>query len=121
MLAVAIAAVAALVAWIVAGVPGGLLLEVEINGAEQSIGPVAVFVSSLLAGLAAWGLLAILERKAKQSRRTWTITAVAVLAVSLVSPLTSAVETVTWVVLWIMHLIVGAVLIFGLRRTTRGD
>jgi hypothetical protein len=118
-LAVAAGAVASIAVWVLTGIIGGILPTVLLNGNEQVVGPYAIVVSSLVAGLAAWALLALLERKAERPRRTWLIIATATLAVSLVSPLASAVNTETRVVLCAMHLVVGAVLILSLDRTTR--
>ncbi|SDD70692.1 DUF6069 family protein [Glycomyces harbinensis] len=119
MLALAAVAVASLAVWVLTGLVGGILPTVLLNGDEQVVGPVAIVVSSLIAGSAAWALLAILERKAKRPRRTWLIISAATLAVSLAGPLTSSVDTESRVVLCAMHLVVGAVLILGLDRSTR--
>jgi predicted permease len=119
MLVVAAGAVASIAVWVPTGIIGGILPTVLLNGNEQVVRLYAIVVSSLVAGLAAWALLALLERKAKRPRRTWLLIATATLAVSLVSPLASAIDTETRVVLCAMHLIVGAVLIFGLGRSAR--
>ncbi len=65
------------------------------------------------------GLLAVLERTAGRPRRAWTITALAVLALSLTGPLGSAADTASLGVLTAMHLLVGAVLIPGLALSAR--
>jgi hypothetical protein len=76
-----------------------------------------VVIASLLAGLAGWALLVVLERFGRRPRRTWTGIAVVVLALSLGGPLGNGVHTATTITPAGMHLAVGAVLILALRRT----
>jgi hypothetical protein len=73
-----------------------------------------VVVTALVAGLAAWGLLALLERTVSRPARTYRIIALTVLAISLAGPLGSGVDTSSRLVLLGMHLTVGAALIIGL-------
>ncbi len=119
-LAVAGAAAAALALWALAGPVAGVDLTVRTGGAEQPVGPASVAVTSVLAGLAAWGLLALLERVTSRPGRAWTIIAVVVLVLSLAGPLGSAVGTASTVTLAGMHLVVAAVLIPVLGRSARG-
>jgi hypothetical protein len=109
------AVAAALAVWTLADPVAGVDLAVRRGGALDQVGPGAVAAASLLAGLAAWGLLAALERFVKRPRRAWTNTAVASLALSLVGPLGSDTGTASKMTLAGMHLIVGAVLLIGLR------
>ncbi|MDP9866745.1 MULTISPECIES: DUF6069 family protein [Streptosporangium] len=118
-LTVAGATAAALVLWALTGPVAGIGLSVRLDGAVQPVGPAAVATASLLAGLAGWALLALLERILKRPGRTWTVIAAVVLALSLAGPL-GAVDTASTVVLAGMHLIVAAVLIPGLGRSVRG-
>jgi hypothetical protein len=115
-LTVVAAAVAALVVWAIAGPLAGLDLTARSGGPPQPVGPVAVLFVSLLAGLAGWALLAVLERATRHGRLIWTAVAVAVLALSLLGPLGSGSDTTSRVVLAAMHVVVGGVLIAGLRR-----
>jgi hypothetical protein len=71
---------------------------------EQTIGVVAVIVVTALAGLAAWGLLALLERVTARARTMWTAVAVVVFLLSLLGPLGSGVGMSSKVVLALMHL-----------------
>lgn len=119
-LTVAGATAAALALWALAGPVAGIDLTVRLDGGVQPVGPGAVVVASLLAGLAGWALLASLERILKRPGRTWTVIAVVVLVLSLAGPLGSAVGTASTVTLAGMHLIVAAVLIPGLGRPARG-
>jgi hypothetical protein len=111
----AAATVAATVPWVVARIAG-----VELDVVSGGLPPMVVSLPMVLAAalgasLAAWGLLAVLERRTGSAQRTWTIIAVLVLLLSLV-PL-PAVEATTAVKMYLasMHLVVGAVLIAGLR------
>jgi hypothetical protein len=113
-LTVAAAAAAALLVWTVAGPIGGAGMHAR----GTHVGPAAVAVSALLVGLAGWGLLAVLERRAKRPGRTWGITAGVVLGVSMTGPL-GAEGPGTYIALTAMHVVVGAVLIAGLGRTAR--
>ncbi|MEU7457927.1 DUF6069 family protein [Streptosporangium roseum] len=119
-LTVAGATAAALALWTLAGPVAGIDLTVRLGEGVQPVGPGAVVVASLLAGLAGWALLASLERITKRPGRTWTVIAVVVLALSLAGPLGGAVGTASTVTLAGMHLIVAAVLIPGLGRPARG-
>lgn len=110
------APVAALVVWALAVPLAGTALTVRTGGATQTVGPVSVVVASLLAGLAGWALLAVLERSVRRSGRVWTIVALVVCVLSLLGPLGSAAGAAATLVLVLLHLVVGAVLIPGLAR-----
>lgn len=108
---------AALAVWALAVPVAGTALTVRMGDGTQSVGPVPVVVASLLAGLAGWALLAVLERFASRPGRIWTIVALVVLALSLLGPVGSGVGTVATLVLVLLHLVVGAVLVPGLARS----
>jgi hypothetical protein len=109
-------AVGALVLWVVNDPWADIDLAVRQGNATQHIGPASVVVTALVAGLAAWGLLALLERTARRPARTYRIIALIVLLLSLVGPLGSGVGISSRLVLLGMHLTVGAALIIGLPR-----
>ncbi|MEU8263690.1 DUF6069 family protein [Micromonospora sp. NPDC048999] len=115
------AAAGALLQWVVADPWAGIDLAVRQGDTTQHIGPAAVVVAALIAGLAAWGLLALLERTVRRPARTFRIIALIVLVLSLVGPLASGVGISSRLVLLGMHLTVGAALIIGLpgRRNCR--
>lgn len=119
--AVIAAALAAAGVWAVAGPLAGiqLMARASAHAPAQQVGPASVIAVSLLAGLAAWALLALLERHASHPRRTWTTVAAAVLVISLAGPLTAGRGLATVTALCGMHLAVGAVLILAMRRTAR--
>ena len=120
VLTVAAAVVAAVLAWLIAVPIVGIDLVVRPGGgAAQQVGLGSVVAVSLLASLLGWGLLALLERLASRRALTaWTVVAVVVLMLSLSGPLTAATNAAVAIALGLMHLVVGAVLIMGLRRTT---
>lgn len=113
------AAAAALVLWTLAGPVAGNRPSAEIRGDVQEIGAGPVVVAGLIAGLAAWALLALLERTVSRPGRVWTIIAGAVLVLSMTGPFGSAVDTSSTVILAMMHLLVAAVLIPGLGLSAR--
>ena len=120
--AVIAAAGAATAVWAVAGPLAGvqLMARTSAHAPAQQIGPASVIAVSLLAGLAAWALLAVLERHARHPRRTWTVVAATALVISLAGPLTAGRGLATVTALCCLHLAVGAVLIPAMRRTARG-
>jgi peptidoglycan/LPS O-acetylase OafA/YrhL len=110
------AIVAAVAVWVVAVPLLGLHLVIRFgSGAPQTIAVGFVVGTTLIASLAAWGLLALLERRTARARSIWTLVAVAVLIVSLALPLSAGTTTTSKIVLAIMHVVVAAVLIPGLR------
>ncbi|MDQ7906321.1 DUF6069 family protein [Phytohabitans sp. ZYX-F-186] len=77
----------------------------------------AVLVTTVLVGLAAWALLALLERLTRHAATAWTCVAVAVLLLSLAGPVGAARTGGGTAALLAMHLAAAAVLVPGLRRT----
>lgn len=119
-LVVVAAGSAALAGWLVTVPLLGVDLRVQPGGGPvQTVGAATVLVTSLTAALAAWALLALLERSTRRARTTWTVVATLVLLLSVAGPLTSAVTAAAGFALAALHLLVGAVLIPGLRRTSR--
>ncbi|GAA1243210.1 hypothetical protein GCM10009609_03330 [Pseudonocardia aurantiaca] len=108
---------AALAVWVLAVPIAGIdLAAAPIGGVVAPVGPVAVAAGPLFAGLSGWALLALLERRTARPRRTWTVVAVAVLALSLVNPLVGGMGAASVLTLVTMHLVTGAVLIALLPR-----
>lgn len=79
--------------------------------------PMVLFVSAL-AALLGWGTLAVLERATRRGTRIWVGLAVAVLLVSLAPLAAPGLALATRIVLGLLHLVVGAILIPGLRHTS---
>ncbi|UED84269.1 DUF6069 family protein [Streptomyces profundus] len=97
----------------------------EGQGADErvlEIGPVAVVAGSLAAGLAGWGLLAVLERCTRRARGIWLAVAGVVLALSFLPLTGSGMSGSTRMALAWTHLAVAAVLVPGLagRRVRAG-
>lgn len=119
-LAVAAATVAALTVWTIARPLAGAALTVNTGSGTQHVGPAAVVIASIVIGLAGWALLATLEKLTPRTARTaWTVTALAVLLLSLTAPITSGITAGTATTLASMHVAVAAVLIPLLTRSAR--
>ena len=113
IITVVAATAGALLLWAVNDPWAGIDLAVRQGGATQRIGPVAVAAAALIAGLAAWAVLALLERTAGRPTRTYRIIASIVLVLSLAGPAGGA-GLSSKLVLLAMHLTVGAALIIVL-------
>ncbi len=114
---VAAAVAAAAVVWTVAAQVLGVHLVIRFgHSAPQTIGIGLVAGVSLGASLAAWALLALMERRTPSARTTWTRTAVVVLLLSLSMPAIAATTVSTAVTLGAMHVVVATILIAVLRR-----
>lgn len=87
------------------------------QGSVMHINGGSVFVATLLVSLAGWGLLALLERRTVNARNAWTVVATIFCITSLGSPLLNGIGTDAKLALASLHLIVGASVILGLRRT----
>ncbi|MBB5114168.1 DUF6069 family protein [Micromonospora echinospora] len=116
LLTVLAATVATLLGWVIAVPLAGVELTARTGSDVQRVTPVAVAVSTLLAGLAGWALLALLERLTARARTVWTAVAALVLLVSLLGPLGGGVGRAATLTLVAFHLVAGTVLITGLRR-----
>ena len=118
--AVAVAVAAGLAVWVV-GVPVlGIELTARTGTGQLVVGPASVAVAGLAAALAGWGLLALLERYATRPRPAWTVTAVALLVLSLAGPLAQGTTVAAVTVLAAMHVAVGTAVVVLLGRTARG-
>jgi hypothetical protein len=118
-LAVFGATAASLVVWAVARQFGDLTVHFGSASTIHTVGGWSVAVAATLAGLGAWGLLAVLERSTRSARTAWTSVAVGVLLVSLAGPLGSGVGAATKAGLICVHLAAAGVLIPALAKTTR--
>ncbi|MFG1911193.1 DUF6069 family protein [Kribbella sp. NPDC048928] len=113
---VGVAAVAALLDWVILAPIAGLTLTAR-QGGVQHIGAPAVVISTIVVAFAGWALLSILERRTPRARDIWTVVATIVCITSLGSPLTNGIGTGAKLGLASLHLVVGAIVILGLRRT----
>jgi hypothetical protein len=117
-LVLVVASVAAALVWLVAVKVIGVDVTVpKAMGSKErvdlALGPVAF--APIFVGLAAWGLLAALERfLPKRARLIWTVIAGLVFLVTLPFVPDSTAAEIT--VLALLHLVVGAILVVGLPR-----
>lgn len=114
---VGVAALAALADWAILAPLAGLTLEARQAG-TQHIGAITVVVATIFVAFAGWALLSILERRTPRAQNLWTVVATIVCVTSLGSPLTNGIGTGAKLGLASLHLVVGAIVILGLRRTT---
>lgn len=116
-----LAAAALVWAFVEAGI-GYDLQAPSMGGSEgMDIGPAAVLLSAGVAGLAAWGSLAALERWSSRPRLIWTVLATVVYLISLGGPLGGeGIDTANRVALVALHTLVALGLIPGLAATTDG-
>ena len=123
---VAAAIVLPLLVWAFAVPLAGFELVAGSGPTAQAVGPASIVFAVLVAGLAAWGVLALLERFTKTSDRTFAVVGWTVLVLSLLGPVLTGAVGVVLVVLLAMHLVTGATLVIGLplagrrRRRVRG-
>jgi hypothetical protein len=119
--AVLTAVIAAVVLWAIAVHAAGIDLRSPGFGHSQkpaALNPGTVAVVSGLAGLAAWGLLALLERSTQRPRQIWTAAALIALVVSLGAPLSGhGVSDASRGILACLHVLVAVTLIVLLGRT----
>ncbi|RJK98327.1 hypothetical protein D5H78_01030 [Vallicoccus soli] len=113
------AALAALVTWALAVPVLDVDLAVRQGGTETTVAAPAVAAAAVVAALAGWALLAVLERAVRRPRTAWTAVAGVVLVLSLGAPLGSGVGGGAQAVLALLHVVVGAVVVAGLRPTAR--
>jgi hypothetical protein len=103
-LAIAMAVIANVVILTVARVVNGEFPVATVGDDEQSIEFSQVIVVTILVGLAAWGLLVLLERTTSRAVTIWLAIATAFFLISLLGPFTSGENTSSKVVLALMHL-----------------
>ncbi|SDK94681.1 hypothetical protein SAMN05428985_107136 [Nocardioides sp. YR527] len=111
----ATAAVAATAVWLLWTQAGGVELEVKSGAGSQQIGVGSVIVSSLIIALAGGALLRWWEGRSERGTRRWTMLAVGIAVVSLITP-TSALTLAAGLGLASLHVVVAVVVIAGLRR-----
>ena len=119
LLAVGGGVLAPAVVWLVSQATG-VNLSVSLPGQPTMvIGLAMVAATALLAGLAVWGLLVVLEHFFAQARAIWTGAALVGLLASFGAPASVQTTGSARLTLLLMHLSVAAALIPVLRGTTR--
>jgi Family of unknown function (DUF6069) len=102
--------------WAVAA-PG---LGLDLAGPSNTVvGPASVLTASLVAGLLAWGLVALLERFTPRARFAWRALAGIALVLSLAGPLLGGFGAAATVALVLMHVVVGGILLVWLAPRPR--
>jgi hypothetical protein len=119
-IAVALGVLAALAVWGISELVGVDVRQPAFGtGMPQDLTAGPVVVASVVAGLAAWLALALLERLTRHARAVWVALATLVLVVSLGAPLSGrGIDGGSRLVLALLHLTVGALLIVLLARTS---
>jgi hypothetical protein len=117
-LSIVAAAAATFTVWTIAEPIAGAALIVDTGSGRTTVTPAAVLLVTIVAGLAAWGLLALLERFTRRAPAVWSWVAGAVLLISLLGPVGSAVGAGAMAALVGMHLATGAVLIPLMARSS---
>ena len=84
--------------------------------APQTVGIVAVILSSLAGAVAGWGLLTVLERRIARAGDIWTAIAALALLASFVLPILAATTISAKVSLSLLHVAVAGVIIPAFRR-----
>ncbi len=92
----------------------GLSVDLTVSGGTH-INAVSVALTALVAALAGWALLAVLERITARPRRIWYPVALAVFILSLLGPL-GGTGTGARLGLAALHVTVGTIVILGLPR-----
>jgi hypothetical protein len=120
--AVVLGVLAALAVWGVSELVFGMDVRQPAfgTGVPQDLTAGPIVVASVVAGLAAWLALAVLERLTRHVRAAWVGLATLVLVASLGAPLSGrGIDGGNRLVLALLHLTVGALLIVLLARTSR--
>src|SRR4051812_10753731 len=88
LVTVAVATVATVAVWLLAHSVLHVTLEAKSGNSVRAVGLPAVVVATVLVGLAAWGLLALLERMTSSARTIFVAVGVVFFLISLLGPLT---------------------------------
>jgi hypothetical protein len=109
-----VAAGAAAVVWVGATM-AGVDVAVRSGSSVRDVGLVSVVVTAVVVAVVGAGVLRFLEGRTPRARRVWTGVALAVWVVSFAGP-AGAPTLSAGLTLAALHLVVGAVVILGLRR-----
>jgi hypothetical protein len=115
LIVVGAATVAALGAYLILHRLAGVDLAVRHGASVNHVQAAAVAATALVAALAGWGFLALLERMTARPRAPWYIVATVVFLLSLLGPL-GGVTGSAKLALAALHLTVAVIVIFGLPR-----
>ncbi len=115
----ATAAGLAALGWLLASPVAGIDLTVRSGSGEQQVNLISVVVTAIVVAAAGAGLLRVLERRTSRALRLWTRIAVGLWVLSFAGPL-GATSLAAGLALGGLHLIVGTVVVVGLRRRHAG-
>jgi hypothetical protein len=118
LLPILVAVVGTVAVWFVAHSVFNVDLKAKTGNTVAAVTLPSVIVVTLVVGLLAWALLAVLERITGAARAVWTTIAVLFFVVSLLGP-AGAVGNSAKVGLACMHIVAALVIIPGLGRTAR--
>lgn len=90
----------------------GIDLVVTVGQDSAAVEQVTITLTSLLAGLAAWGTLELLERWTSRPRAIWMVLAAAVFGISLLGPLAATTAPAAAVLLG-LHVVEALILAWG--------
>lgn len=107
------AGVAAALVWLAVRA-AGVELTVRSGSGSREVGLTAAVVTAVVVAAAAASLLHVLDRSTQRAGRWWTVIALPVWGLSFVGPL-SATSAAAGAALATLHLLVGAVIVGGLR------
>jgi Family of unknown function (DUF6069) len=110
---VVLAPAAALLAWAFIRVTG---VDLVVSTGDGVVGPGDVFAAALVAALAGWAAVALLERWSTRPRSRWTWLASTALAVSVIGPSWFA-DGASAVCLIALHVVTAVVVIGGFAAT----
>lgn len=94
----------------------GIHPVVRSGGGSHPVGLVSVLVAAAVVSIAGLGLLRFLERRDAHGLRTWTLLATLVWVCSFLGPLGAA-DLSSGLALASLHVVVGASVVVGARRT----
>lgn len=113
---VTLAPAAAIVTWAAVRLAGG---DFVLEGGHGTVGPGDVVGAALVAGLGAWYVVRLLERRTGRPGFWWPLVGSTVLGVSLIGPSYLA-DGVDALALSGLHIVTAMVLIWGLATTLPG-
>jgi Family of unknown function (DUF6069) len=118
---VVLAPVAALAAWAIARLLG---IDLAVSGASGTVGAGHVVAAALAGAVAAWLVVALVERRSRHPRAAWGLIASTGLSLSVIGPSWLADGAAGAVALIALHFVVAVVVIVGFAGTLpahRGD
>jgi hypothetical protein len=96
------------------------LLGVELVTEAQTVGPVDAAAAALVAALAGWGVVALLERRSARPQRAWALIGSTALSLSMLGPSRLA-DGTSAAALIALHVLVAVVVMIGFARTLPRD